>query len=240
MPTFCFGQMIFEQVLDQTVVVHSILNLGNTNLYEIPFKLPPITNSYFLRVTVYQVNKNLQKTPSLLSNILSLYTGVGEAVLAGKLLQPPSTSDNIDVFILRANDLYNFKNNKPCQSIYQSLSTVSMNKYIGPLPEKARKGGYLCLRNKSLKKGVTVHIEMVAEVGWDKNLKQELYNQIKEGMEKENKYSPDKIKSFCDCFVKTFTSKEIKKFTSMLDSERDVWMKQIADGCKTKAGIIIK
>lgn len=227
--------MMFEQVLDETVVVHSISSLQGSNRYYKPFKLPSFSNGYILRVTVSQVN---QKSSPLLSNILSLLSSnpyVTGAILVSKLIQPSNTGDNIDVFIIYgADNTQNFMNKNAFQFIYQNLNTVSMNTYIEALPNKE---GYLCLRNMNPLKGLTVHVEMVAEIGWDKNIKQKLYNELKEKMESENKYSTDEIKLFCECFVKTITSKDIKEVKNMLDDERKDWIKEIANTCKTKAGI---
>jgi len=235
-PTFCFGQIIFESVFNQTVVVHSISNLEG-NRYVLPFKLPNFTNGYIIRITVSQINREPQNNISLINNILSLTSNakgvIDGAILVGQLIHPP-TSENIDFFILDgANNAQNFQNKVACEDIYQSLSTVSMNTYIDKIPSN----GYLCLRNMNTLQGVTVHVEMVAEIGWGRNFKQKIYNEIKEKMESVNKYSSDEITTFCDCFVKTMSSKDIAEAKNMLDDEIKNWEKEIINNCKTKSGI---
>ena len=236
-PTFCFGQIIFEPVLDETIVVHSISSLEGSNRYVIPFKLPSFTNGYIIRITVSQINREPQNNTSLINNILSLTTNakgvINGAMLISELIHPP-TSESIDLFILDGStNAQNFQNKVACEDIYQNLSTVSMNTYI----DKITKNGYLCLRNMNTLQGVTVHIELVSEIGWGKNLKQTVYNEIKLKMESENKYSSDEISSFCGCFVETIANKDINETRNMLDDERSNWIKGIAEGCKTKAGI---
>ena len=93
------------------------------------------------------------------------------------------------MFILDGQDnVQNFqkRNDNAWQSIYESQNTVSMNTRVDVLPKN---GGYLCLRNMNLRQGLTVHIEMVAEVSWSRKFKQKLYDEIKEKMGSENKYS---------------------------------------------------
>jgi len=113
---------------------------------------------------------------------------------------------------------------------YNRTNNVSMNLYVDKVPAS----GYLCLRNMNLSEPLKVKIEILAEVGWGRESKQKMYNEIKNRIAVNGSFSEEELKTFCGCFVKSVTSKPIQEVREMLDYEIEDWMKSVISECADK------
>lgn len=255
-----FFQFIFCQVENKIQKVVKIIEpqsfylnggtrnyLGGSSRTGFKIDLPPNTVQWYYAFTT-ESNKNNDQSIQLQNQLMSIITSVNNTNPVLSLIKIPQGQGLIDIYLTdkKGYDIFFQKN------AFNLWTYDAPNSYIEGSRKNHREGKvmiddvkkgthYIVVRNTSSTVGINVKLEVVAIVEekiinyneWSKEVKNDLYNKIKEVVKNDYKsYDETKIEELSICIMTNLT-KEVKPsdFLNMADYEIKLILKKNIENC---------